>query len=91
MFPDGKYTCVEGDRQVAKLGGSGGSHKIDIYKLRLDGTCKDFVRLTHFNDYQGWKASNPVVSADGNLWRFRSRKLGTKRVWVTVLFCTTSE
>ena len=33
---------------------------IDIWKLRLDGTGKDFVRLTHFNDYEGGKASNPV-------------------------------
>ena len=31
----------------------------------MDGTGKDFVRLTHFNDYEGWKASNPVVSSDG--------------------------
>lgn len=71
IFPDGKYTCVEGDRQVAKLGGDHGSHNIDIWKLRLDGTGKDFVRLTHFNDYEGWKASNPVVSTDGRFMAFQ--------------------
>lgn len=71
IFPDGKYTCVEGDRQVAQLGGSHGLHEIDIWKLKLDGTGKDFVRLTHFNDYDGWKASNPVVSTDGRFMAFQ--------------------
>ncbi len=71
IFPDGKYTAVESDRQVAELGGDHGSHNIDIWKLRLDGTGKDFVRLTHFNDYEGWKASNPVVSTDGKMMAFQ--------------------
>ena len=71
IFPDGKYTCVEGDRQVDRLGGQHGSHNIDLWKLRLDGTGKDFVRLTHFNDYEGWKASNPVVSTDGKFMAFQ--------------------
>jgi hypothetical protein len=74
IFPDGKYTCVEGDRQVEQLGGSHGLHEIDIYKLKLDGTGKDFVRLTHFNDYEGWKASNPVVSTDGKFMAFQVAK-----------------
>ncbi|HOK44622.1 MAG TPA: hypothetical protein PLP04_00545 [Bryobacteraceae bacterium] len=65
IFPDGQYTTVEADRQILQLGGKGGSGQIDIWKLRLDGTGKDFVRLTNFNDYEGWKASNPVVSTDG--------------------------
>lgn len=72
IFPDGKYTCVEGDRQVAELGGDHGMRNIDIWKLKLDGTGKDFVRLTHFNDYEGWKASNPVVSTDGKLMSFQA-------------------
>jgi hypothetical protein len=71
IFPDGKYTCVEGDRQVAELGGHQGLHEIDIWKLKLDGTGKDFVRLTHLNDYEGWKASNPVVSTDGKFMAFQ--------------------
>jgi hypothetical protein len=65
IFPDGKYTLVESSKQVETLGGQHGSREIDIWKLRLDGTGKDFTRVTHFNDYQGWKASNPVVSTDG--------------------------
>jgi len=71
IFPGGQYTCVEGDRQVYELGGNHGSRNIDIYKLKLDGTGKDFVRLTHFNDYEGWKASNPVISTDGKFMAFQ--------------------
>jgi hypothetical protein len=71
IFPDGKYAAVEGDRQVAELGGNHGGRNIDLYKLRLDGTGKDFVRMTNFNDYEGWKASNPVISTDGKIMAFQ--------------------
>ena len=74
IFPDGQYTCVEADRQVETLGGVRGSGNIDIWKLKLDGTGKDFVRLTHFNDYEGGKASNPVVSTDGRFMAFQTAK-----------------
>jgi hypothetical protein len=74
IFPDGQYTCVEGDRQVETLGGSRGAGNIDIWKLKLDGTGKDFARLTHFNDYEGGKASNPVVSTDGRFMAFQAAK-----------------
>jgi Tol biopolymer transport system component len=71
IYPDGVYTNVEGDRQVDTLGGRHGSGNIDIWKLRLDGTGKDFKRLTTFNDYEGYKASNPVVSTDGRFMAFQ--------------------
>jgi Tol biopolymer transport system component len=74
IFPDGKYTLVEGDRQCDWLGGKRGGSNIDIWKLRLDGTGKDFVRLTNFNDFEGGKASNPVVSTDGRYMSFQSAK-----------------
>ena len=74
IFPDGHHTCVEGDRQVDRLGGPHGFSNIDIWKLALDGTGTDFVRLTHFNDYQGGKASNPVVSTDGRFMAFQAAK-----------------
>ena len=74
IFPDGLYTCVEADRQCDWLGGTRGSKNIDIWKLKLDGTGKDFVRLTNFNDYEGGKASNPVISTDGKLMAFQSAK-----------------
>lgn len=71
IYPGGLYTNVEADRQVDKLGGKHGSGNIDIWKLRLDGTGKDFKRLTYFNDYKGFKASNPVVSTDGKFMAFQ--------------------
>jgi len=71
IFPDGQYTLVEADRQVQQLGGRGGSGQIDLWKLKLDGTGKDFVRLTYFNDYEGYKASNGVVSTDGRFMAFQ--------------------
>lgn len=74
IFPDGQYTCVEADRQVEKLGGKRGSGNIDIWKLKLDGTGKDFTRLTHFNDYEGGKASNPVISTDGRFMAFQTAR-----------------
>jgi len=71
IYPDGLYTNVEADRQVEQLGGRHGAGNIDIWKLRLDGTGKDFKRLTRFNDYEGYKASNPVVSTDGRFMAFQ--------------------
>src|SRR5215469_16086872 len=76
IFPDGLYAAVEADRQCEELGGQRGSGNIDIWKLRLDGTGKDFSRLTHFNDYEGGKASNPVVSTDGRFMAFQAAKAG---------------
>jgi hypothetical protein len=74
IFPDGLYTAVEADRQCEQLGGTRGAGNIDIWKLRLDGTGKDFTRLTSFNDYEGGKASNPVLSTDGRFMAFQSAK-----------------
>jgi hypothetical protein len=74
IFPDGLYTAVEGDRQCQQFGGGCGSGNIDIWKLRLDGTGTDFVRLTHFNDYEGGKASNPVISTDGRFMAFQAAR-----------------
>jgi hypothetical protein len=71
IYPDGLYTNVEADRQVNWLGGKHGSGNIDIWKLRLDGTGRNFTRLTNFNDFEGFKASNPVVSNDGRLMAFQ--------------------
>ena len=71
IYPDGQFTNVEGDRQVNTIGGEHGSRNIDIWKLRLDGTGRNFTRLTHFNDYEGYKASNPVVSTDGRFMTFQ--------------------
>jgi hypothetical protein len=74
IFPGGKYTLVESDRQCNWLGGDRGMGNIDIWKLKLDGTGKDFVRVTNFNDFVGGKASNPVISTDGKFMAFQSAR-----------------
>jgi Tol biopolymer transport system component len=71
IFPDGKYTLVEADRQCDWLGGKRGHKNLDIWKVKLDGTGKNFERLTNFNDYEGGKASNPVISTDGKYMSFQ--------------------
>jgi WD40-like Beta Propeller Repeat len=74
IFPGGQYTCVESDHQCDWLGGVRGPGNIDIWKLKLDGTGKNFTRLTYFNDYEGSKASNPVISTDGKWMAFQSAR-----------------
>jgi len=71
IFPDGRYASVESDHQSRAFGDPASFRNIDVWKLRLDGTGRDFTRLTTFNDHQGWKASNPVVSTDGRLMAFQ--------------------
>ena len=71
IFPDGRSACVESDHQSRAYGDGPSFRNIDIWKLRLDGTGRSFTRLTHFNDHEGWKASNPVVSTDGRFMAFQ--------------------
>lgn len=71
IFPDGRHACVESDQAAQRAGWPGGFRNIDIWKLRLDGTGQSFERLTRFNDYEGGKASNPVVSTDGRYMAFQ--------------------
>jgi hypothetical protein len=71
--PDGKWTLVESSRE------QGGAEKqnsryIDIWKLKLEPSSTDFVRLTRWGDYEGYKASNPVVSNDGKRIAFQSAR-----------------
>lgn len=72
ILPDGLHTCVESDQAAQRAGWTGGFRNIDIWKLRMDGTGKHFERLTFFNDYEGGKASNPVVSTDGRYVAFQT-------------------
>jgi Tol biopolymer transport system component len=71
IFPDGQSACVESDHQSRAYGDPSSFRNIDVWKLRLDGTGRSFTRLTTFNDHEGWKASNPVVSPDGRLMAFQ--------------------
>jgi hypothetical protein len=73
IFPDGRHTCVECDRDNGAK--KKGSQYIDIWKLALDGSGK-MERLTYFNTYPGYKASNPVVSDDGKLMAFQLARVG---------------
>ena len=68
IFPDGRFTLVESDHHNRK-----GWQHVDIYKLPLDGSGK-LTRLTFFNDFPGFKASNPVVSDDGRFMAFQMAK-----------------
>ncbi len=70
IFPDGKYTLVECDKHNHK-----GIHYDELYKLALDGSGRT-ERLTHFTDYPGYKASNPVVSDDGRYIAFQYARYG---------------
>ena len=70
IFPDGKHTLVECDKHNPK-----GSQHVDIYKLALDGSGKT-ERLTFFGNYDGYKASNPVVSDNGRYMAFQFAKRG---------------
>jgi hypothetical protein len=70
IFPDGRYTLVECDKHNRK-----GTQYIDIYKLALDGSGRT-QRLTFFSNYDGYKASNPVVSDDGRFMAFQVAKRG---------------
>ncbi len=72
IYPGGDYTLVECDRHNPL-----GTSYIDIYKLKLDGTGKDYQRLTFFSDVEGYRSSNPVISDDGMYMAFQASKSGT--------------
>ncbi|PYV83118.1 MAG: hypothetical protein DMG05_26825, partial [Acidobacteria bacterium] len=73
IFPDGQYTLVESSRDQ---GGPArqNSKYIDLWKLKLELNSTNFVRMTHWGDYEGYKASNPVVSPDGKWMAFQSAR-----------------
>jgi Tol biopolymer transport system component len=70
IFPDGEHALVESSREQIKHN----SNYIDIWKLKLEPNSPDFVRMTRWGDYPGFKASNPVVSPDGTTFAFQSAR-----------------
>ena len=70
IFPDGEHTLVESSREQMKHN----SNFIDIWKLKLEANSTDFVRMTRWGEYPGYKASNPVVSPDGRSFAFQSAR-----------------
>ncbi len=71
IFPDGDTPPWKATVKSLNYEGEHGCRTSTSRSSKLDGTGKDFVRLTHFNDYEGWKASNPVISTDGKLMAFQ--------------------
>jgi hypothetical protein len=72
IFPDGRHTLVECNKHMKT---PDGIQEIDIYKLALDGSGK-LERITHFADFPGFKATNPVVSDDGRFIAFQVARKG---------------
>lgn len=70
IFPNGEYTLVESSRDQLEQNSS----YIDIWKLKLEPDSQDFTRVTHWGEYRGYKASNPVVSPDGTRIAFQSAR-----------------
>jgi hypothetical protein len=70
IFPDGRFTTVERGSSLKSAW-----TLIDIHKVALDGSG-DPARLTHFNDFTGWKASQSVISDDGHWMLFQIGKSG---------------
>ena len=69
VFPDGRYVAVEREPGTYTLSPRG---RIDIWRNALGETVQS-VRLTHFSDYAGFGASNPVVRPDGKVMAFQLR------------------
>ena len=63
---------VESDRHDPK-----GTSQIDIYKLKLDGTGKEYNRLTFLSEEEGFRSSNPVIRDDGKYMAFQASISGT--------------
>ena len=62
---DGSFVLVERDLMVNPVPGA-----LDFWRLTLDQP-RTWTRLTHFNRYRGYGASNPVVSPDGRSVAFQ--------------------
>ena len=66
----GERVAISGEMLAAP---AGTALEVHVAVETLDGSG-DTQRLTHFNDYAGYKASNPVVSDDGKFIAFQMAK-----------------
>lgn len=66
IFPDGKYMVIESDRHQPME--ERNKYKLDIYKLKLDGSG-EVERLADFSTryFNKIKSDNPVVNKDGTI------------------------
>jgi hypothetical protein len=69
VFPDGRFAAVEREPETWTAVPRG---RIDIWRTALDGSGRS-ERLTHFSDFAGFGANNPVVSPDGRWLAFGLR------------------
>ena len=79
VFPDGEYTLVENDMFLPV---SNHAQVLDLYRMKLDGTGTDMLRLTHFGDVEhspgvAFKANQGVISWDGKYMLFGEGRSNT--------------
>ena len=80
IFPDGEYTLVECDMFLPV---SQHAQILDLYRMKLDGTGRDMLRLTHFGNHKmpnsdvTFKANQGVVSEDGKYMLFGEGRSNT--------------
>ena len=79
IFPDGRHTLVESDRQ-ASIGKW--PTNVDFYKLALDGSGES-ERLSYFAESGVVRGTNPVVSDDGRYIAFQLSPSGAE-AWVGI-------
>jgi hypothetical protein len=72
VSPDGAWALVESSRDQGD--GRQDSRHIDLWKLTLVPNSTEFVRMTRWGDFDGYKASNPTVSPDGKWFAFQSAR-----------------
>jgi dipeptidyl aminopeptidase/acylaminoacyl peptidase len=72
VSPDGAWALVESSRDQGP--DRQDSRHIDLWKLTLVPNSTEFVRMTRWGDYDGYKASNPTVSPDGKWFAFQSAR-----------------
>jgi len=72
VSPDGAWALVESSREQGA--DRQDSRHIDLWKLALVPNSTSFVRMTHWGDWDGYKASNPTVSPDGKWFAFQSAR-----------------
>jgi hypothetical protein len=71
VSPDGRFALVEREftLRMAPRGA------IDLWLLRLDGSG-ELTRLTHFSEFRGFGANNPVIAPDCRTMIFALREVG---------------
>ncbi|MBW2233089.1 MAG: hypothetical protein JRH17_22125 [Deltaproteobacteria bacterium] len=72
VFPDGRFVAVEREPETYTAVPGG---RIDIWRTALDGSGHT-EQLTHFTDFKGFGANNPVVSPNGRFIAFQLREAG---------------